>query len=239
MILSPDRIPRDAGSDAGSGALSGAAVGTSILPGWGTLIGAGIGAGAKLILGANQRAQAKKLKPSDYLPPAARENALHAQMQANATTYPGQTQDQTRADQTTANAVGQIQKNSKSATDILNSAGLIQARGNAVNNDIAQRYQQFKQGALARLMGTNQQLAGYQNQNQQQYYAAKSALLGAGIQNTYGGISDIGGGIAAASRPQYAPGGGGGGYGGGWRGYGQWGQGGWGGQDQLTQQGFA
>jgi len=241
MIISPDRIPRDAGQDALSGAGAGAATGAAFGP-WGALIGAGIGAGAKLIMGANQRAQAKKLKPNDYLPPGALENNILARYMLNATTYPGQEQDQARNDQTTANAVGQLQKNAKSGTDILNSAALIQARGTKSNNDIAQRYQQFKQGALSRLMGSNQQLAGYQNQNQQQYLAAKSALLGAGLQNIYGGINDIGGGIAAASRPQYAgygPMGGGGGYGGGWRGYGQWGNNAMGGMYQPTEQGFA
>lgn len=231
-MITPDRIPRDGWSDAGSGAASGAAAGAPLGP-YGALIGAGIGAGAKLILGANQRAQAKKLKPNDYTPAGALENNILSRYMFNATTYPGQGQDQERTDRVTANAVGQIQKNAKSGTDILNSAALIQARGTNANNDIAQRYQQFKQASLGRLMGANQQLAGYQNQNQQQYLAAKSALLGAGLQNIYGGISDIGGGVATlGNQPRYS-----GGYGG-WRGYGQWGNGTYGGPDQPTQQGF-
>lgn len=236
MILTPERIPRDGWSDAGSGALTGGATGAAIGGPYGALVGAAVGAGAKLILGANQRAQAKKLKANDFIPQSARENNILSRYMFNATTYPGQAQDQARTDRTTANAVGQLQKNARSGTDILNSAALIQARGTNANNDIAQRYQQFKQASLGRLMGANQQLAGYQNQNQQQYLAAKSALLGAGLQNIYGGINDIGGGIASLSRPQY------GGYGvggGGWRGYGQWGNGAYGGPDQPTQQGFA
>lgn len=235
MILYPDRIPRDQWSDAGAGAMQGAGAGAAFGP-YGAVIGAGIGAGSKLLLGAQQRKKASELKPNDYVPQGALENNILAKYMLGATAYPGQEQDQARTDRVTGNAVGQIQKNAKSATDILNSAGLIQARGTNANNDIAQRYQQFKQGSLSRLMGSNQQIAGYQNQNMQQYMAAKSALLGAGIQNTYGGLSDIGGAIAAPSRRAgFGP------YGnayGGWQSYGQWGNGAWGGQDQATEQGY-
>lgn len=237
MILSPDRIPRDAGQDALSGAGAGAAAGAAFGP-WGALIGAGVGAGAKMIVGANQRAAAKRLKPNSFIPPSATENNVLARYMFNATAYPGQEQDIARGERTTANAVGQLQKNAKSSTDILNSASLIQARGTNLNNDIAQRYQQYKQGAVARLMGTNQQVAGYQNQNQQQYLAAKSALLGAGLQNIYGGVSDIGGGIAAMSGygGRRGPQAGAPGYNGGWQGYGQWGQGAYG--SDMIQQGY-
>ena len=206
-MITPDRIPRDAGSDALAGAGAGASYGAlagSIVPGLGTAVGAGvgavIGAGAKIYMGARQRQQAKKLKPNDYLPPFALENNILARYMFNSTAYPGQSQDEARTDRTTGNAIGQIQKNAKSSTDILNSAALIQARGTNVNNDIAKRYQEFKMGSLARLMGSNQQLAGYQDRNMQQYYAAKSALLGAGLQNIWGGVNDIGGSLSSAGQ---------------------------------------
>lgn len=232
MILTPDRIPRDAWSDAGAGAAQGAGAGAALGP-YGAVIGAGIGAGAKIYLGAKQRAEAKKLKENDSIPSAALENNILARYMFNSTAYPGQGQDVARNDQTTANAVGQIEKNAKSGTDILNSAALIQARGLKTNNDIAQRFQQFKAGSLSRLMGTNDKVSGFQNQNKQQYLAAKSALLGAGLQNIWGGVNDFGGTVSAMGLSMM--GGNKGGYGGGWRGYNPWGNGAYGGE---TQQGY-
>jgi len=51
---------KSVGSSIAKGAVSGAAAGTSILPGWGTLIGAVVGAGAGWITGGSKRRKARK-----------------------------------------------------------------------------------------------------------------------------------------------------------------------------------
>lgn len=52
----------DTGSSVATGAASGAALGTSVMPGWGTLIGAGVGAGMSLIQAGDQAAAARNFQ---------------------------------------------------------------------------------------------------------------------------------------------------------------------------------
>jgi len=137
---------------------------------------------------------AKRQKPTNYIPPAATDNQKLAESQANATTYAGQSADEARNRQTISNAVGNVQRNARSATDILNTAANVEGGlGNQMANQVASRYQQFKQGALQRLMNANQNVAGYQNQDYQQTLNYKRQLEGAAMQNRFQAVNDIGG----------------------------------------------
>ncbi|PWT73186.1 MAG: hypothetical protein C5B59_13995 [Bacteroidetes bacterium] len=71
----------------GSDAISGAAVGTSILPGWGTLAGGLVGGAIGLFTGGSQKKQGQNLVnqpyPANQVPEAIRENKVRAEAQAN------------------------------------------------------------------------------------------------------------------------------------------------------------
>lgn len=160
--------------------------------------GAAIGGLGKLVTGAYQRSQAKKLKEDTYIPPEALENKKIATLQANQTQYAGQNADEARNNQVIANSVNNLQRNAKSAGDIINTSANIEAGlGNQMANQIASRYQQFKQNALNRLQGANQTVAAYQDRNHQQYLNYKRQLQGAGLQNIWGAVNDVSGGIAS------------------------------------------
>lgn len=170
------------------------------------LLGAGIGALGKLITGGIQSHKAANLKEDTYIPPEAKENQDLARIQNNATTYTGQSADEARGKQVVANAVGNVQRNAKSASDVLNSAANIEAGvGTNMANTIASRYQQFKKDSLNRLMGANNVVSGYQDRNHQQWLNYKKQLEGASLQNFWGGVSDIGGGIAANALVKNSP----------------------------------
>jgi len=167
----------------------------------------------KLYQANQQDTAAKRQKPTNYVPPAALDNQKLAQQQANATTYAGQSADEARNDKTVSNAIGNVQRNARSATDILNSAANIEGGlKNKMNNDIASRYQNFKQNALGKLMAANSNVAGFQNQDQQQFLNYQRQLEGAAMQNRYGAVNDLTG--IAAQTASLKGGYGGGGYGG-------------------------
>lgn len=152
---------------------------------------------------ANQQdTKAKRLKPTGYVPPEAKEAEQLAEQQANATTYAGQSADENRNNRVVSNSVGDLQRNAKSASDVLNGASNIQAGlGSKMAETISSRYQQFKQGALSRLIGAKGNVAGYQNLDQQQTLNYQRQLEGAATQNRFGAVNDIAG--AAASYGDY------------------------------------
>src|ERR1022692_1272443 len=83
-------MPDTGYSAVGTDAIAGAGIGTSIMPGWGTVIGAAGGAAVGLstsIYGMYQQKQAKKLmadnpKPTYTIPPEIQANLSQGQQQA-------------------------------------------------------------------------------------------------------------------------------------------------------------
>jgi hypothetical protein len=151
----------------------------------------------KLYQANQQDTAANRLKPTGYIPPAEEANQRMAEQQNNATTYAGQASDEARNRQVIANAVGNVQRNARSANDVLNSAANIEAGlGSNMANQIANRYQQFKQNALARLMQTNARVGQYQNNDFWNYLNYKRQLQGAAMQNRFGAVNDLSGAAA-------------------------------------------
>lgn len=155
----------------------------------------GLGLG-EAIFGAKQRADASSLKPSTYIPPSEIKNRTSAEVQANATMYPGQSADKAAIDRNTANTLGYLRRNSKSSADILNAGGAALTQGNNAVNEMSKRFAQFKNDSLNRLMNVNSRIAGYENQNEQQYLGTKRSLIDAGNKNIFGGLSNAGTALA-------------------------------------------
>jgi hypothetical protein len=184
----------------GAGALSGAAAG-SVVPGWGTAIGAVVGAGSALI-GGLQRNKANKLfgqnpYPIQNVPQAELDNQQLALQMAN----------EGLPSQQYANAMTNIQRQQasalRSAADRKAGVGLIgpiqQNTNNAVANlDVANAQARIKNRMA--LMGVNNRLAGYQqaawdwnNKNKyNQNYNYAMNLQGAGNANIMHGIDVLG-----------------------------------------------
>lgn len=165
-----------------------------------TWVAAGVAsaaATAKIVQGIKQKRAAKDLKPSEYVPPGLLQNQKTAELQSNATSYPGQEADKAELDRNVANSIGFATRNLKSGSDILNLASAAETKRNNAVMDMSKRFQMFKLQSLNRLMGANAQVGNYEGNNYQQFLKTKQALLAAGDQNIYGGIS--GGGAAVAS----------------------------------------
>jgi hypothetical protein len=169
-----------------------------------TIASLGLGLG-QLVFGAKQRADADSLKASNYIPPAAVENQKLAQLMNNSTMYPGQEADKAALDRNMSNTIGVANRTSKSGSDILNLAGALNTQKNNAVMDMSKRFAQYKNQALSNLMNANSQVAGYQNQNQQQYLSTKRSLIDAGNRNIYGGLSNAATSIALSKTgfPSY------------------------------------
>lgn len=180
------------------------------------LLAAGlISAGGKVLGGLMQRRQAKKLKQSNYIPPALTEAKAEADIIANSSTAPGQQAEEEAARQSTAQSITNASKVAGSANELINFAGA--ARGNENKNmrDIARRALIWKDSQRANRNMIRGRIASQQAANRDQYQGAKSALIGASNQNIFGGITDaatafalgsVGGGKTPIPRnPNYVP----------------------------------
>lgn len=160
-------------------------------------IGGALQGTAKIAQGVQQKKMAKRLKESTYIPPALLEAEAKARKEANATRYAGQEVDEANLSQASATAVSNVNKAATNSGDALNMGAAIVGSEQRQKMQLGKTLQQFKQRGKEMQRQTLYQKAQAQARNRAAYEAAKSALTGASIQNTYSGVSDVGG--AAAS----------------------------------------
>lgn len=162
-------------------------------------------AGGKIFGGLRQNRMASQLKPSNYIPPALKKNQAELEMMSGATKYPGQSQDEERIKQGTSETISRMSKAAGSASELLNTASAAQSNENRAFRDVSQRALLWKDAIRNNLRNTRGQIANIQQQNRQQYLAAKSALRGAANQNIFGGVSDLVTGLGLAAGQTSAP----------------------------------
>jgi hypothetical protein len=155
------------------------------------IAGAAQGLG-QLITGISQRRQARKLKPSTYIPPSLQEAVGSARSRAQATRYAGQGEDERSVRQATQTAMGNVQKSTSSSATALNAAASLAGREQAGMRNISQRAMQNRERQQQIFESALKQRANVEAQNRRQYEAAKSALRGASMQNTSKGLGNFG-----------------------------------------------
>lgn len=167
------------GSDTLSGAASGAALGTSILPGWGTAIGAVGGAVVGLISGEGKKkkrdaAAAAVHRPDYQIPQEVFQNQAMYQAMANSSRVPGQSQIENNINQNTSQALNASQKAAGSSADALAAVGNIQQNANNEFGKLGIAGAQLQLANKDKLAQANNDVADYRQQafdyNQNQPY---------------------------------------------------------------------
>lgn len=142
--------------------------------------------------GEKQKNEAKKAE--SYVPPSLLQEENMARVQAGATRYAGQDQDETLVRQGTADTFANVSRATTSSGDLLNAASKLDASQSKAFQGIAKTGQIFHQNAMDRLRGTLARKAGAQMQSRM--YAEN--LRGAATQNQYNAAKTLGGGIVQA-----------------------------------------
>jgi hypothetical protein len=171
------------------------------------VIGGAVQGGAKIAQGIKQKKMAKRLKESTYIPPALLEAESKARKEANATRYAGQEVDEANIAQASATAVSNVNKAATNSADALNMGAAIVGSEQKQKMQLGKILQQSKIRGKEIQRETLYKKAQAQARNRAAYEAAKSALTGASIQNTYSGVSDIGGAAAAFGSANFLGGG--------------------------------
>lgn len=170
-------------------------------------------------LGIYQLIRAKKLKKDNYIPESLQQNIAEAESLAGKTRYTGQSYDESQVKKNTANTVARAKEGTNSAANLLNSVSAAQSKENDAINQIGNKAQQFQMVNRQNAQGLRGQRAGLELDNMKRYWAAKSALKGAGIQNLMAGQASIHQGAGTFLDSMFSFGGmggmGGGGMGGG------------------------
>lgn len=144
----------------------------------------------------NQKRKANKLKASTFEPPALTEEANLARTQANASKYAGQSIDEENLRQGAADSVANAERAATSSGQLLNVGSKIANQQQRGMKSIAQRGEMFRQNAMDKYRNVLRAKAQNQMGNQQQFQAAKSALIGSSNQNAYNALSSVLGGLA-------------------------------------------
>lgn len=139
-----------------------------------------------------QKAQAKKVKKSDFIPEELLMNRDLASQQAYSRRAPGQSQAEENVRRTTANRIAAGQRSAggdanKMAAIASGAAG----QANDANARIAEGGQRFSENAIGRLGYANTAIAGQKRQNQMEYEQTVSDLDAAGDQNIFGAINNF------------------------------------------------
>lgn len=145
--------------------------------------------GAKAI---QQNVLAKNLKKSNYIPPGMTEAEAMARAASNATQAPGQSVAEDKVDQQTANTTAAVRTAAKDSSTVLDKVQQADAISKSKKNDINAKAQEFKYRNQKSLEGTLKQKAQYQQNNENQYNAAKSALRGASDVNAFNAAQNLG-----------------------------------------------
>ena len=152
-------------------------------------------AGYSLYKGHQQRKKAKKLRETNYVPPALEESIASSRLAA-AASGPGYNRGKEQLGQSTTNAVNALRRTGGSAGAIQQAVADADARQKEGIKDLEVSDQAFKNQNRQTL---NQQLGQkgmYQKESFDAMNAAKSALLGASEQNKYQAVQH---GLTAAS----------------------------------------
>lgn len=150
------------------------------------------------LAGISQRQKANKLRQSNYIPPALQEELNIGRTQANASLYPGQDIDQNNLRQGTADSFANLQRSATSSGQLLNAGSKLGGQLMRGQQNIARTGQMFRQGAMDRYRQSLRSKANVQQANQNQFQAAKSALIGSSGQNAYNALTSVLGGAAVA-----------------------------------------
>lgn len=154
---------------------------------------------AKGALGLIQGEQANNLKQEDYTPPAFTE-ALNMGKQAAAAQMPGLNQEAGRINQGFASTAANAVRAGGNSSSVLGTLLAADSNRNQALANLAVRGDQYRQQGQQRLIQLNQQQAGYQLQNKQNFDRTKSALTEAKYRNLFGAVE------GAASAGVYAMG---------------------------------
>jgi hypothetical protein len=137
-------------------------------------------------------------RPQYQAPQALQDSYRQATSEANATGDPMMAAAQDRIRQNTANTIGAAQKSTRSSGSLLNAVGNAQVAENAGMNNLSMQGMGLREQRRARRYQVAGQMAQAQDKafeiNQMQPYMdkmnAKRGLMGAGLQNIMGGMSD-------------------------------------------------
>lgn len=143
------------------------------------------------ILGLYQLIRAKKLKQDNYVPPSLQQNIREAETLAGKTRYTGQGYDESQVRRASANAVNRAREGTNSAANLLNTVSAVQSKENDAINQIGQKALKFQEVNRNNAQALRGQRANIEMDNMRRYWAAKSALKGAGIQNLMQGQASI------------------------------------------------
>ena len=157
------------------------------------LIGAGLAA-YQMIQAAKQRKEAKNMKPSNYVPAAVREAEVSARMNANAQS-PAAARGLERIRQSTANTISSAKRVGGSAASVQQAVNDADAREKESLKDLQVADSQNQADNRQRLQDILMAKGNYQQQSQDAYNSAKSALIGAAQQNQYNAVTNLGEGI--------------------------------------------
>lgn len=165
-----------------------------------------------------QNKKAKKLKPSNFIPPAIREAESTARQIAQSTQMPGQDRFEARLGKNTANTLAAARRSTSNPAALLEAVQEADARAKGAIADNKTNLDAFKLQGQNLLSNALAKKGAFQQANRDAYNAAKSALTGASQQNLYNAItnaSNVGvaaaGGMfgtpAAGAKPAAVPGG--------------------------------
>lgn len=141
--------------------------------------------------GLRQKYLAKKLKESKFVPSELRENQALAKQQAYSRRAPGTALAEENIRRNLATTLGSQSRMFGGDAGKMVSAGAgAQARADNAGRGVMAQGQAFSENAFARLGGANNAVAGQKRQNRDEFNRAKSALLQAGDQNIFSGISN-------------------------------------------------
>lgn len=153
-----------------------------------------------------QKKAAARIKPSKWVAPSLLKQKGEADILASSSLAPGQTDEQEAARQGTAQFISNVSKTGGGANELINAASAGVGNENRAMRDIAKRSLLWKDQRRADRNRINSQIAAQESENRRQWQGAKSALIGAGNQNMFNGISSIGTGIAGGLSGQFGGG---------------------------------
>lgn len=142
-------------------------------------------------LGIYQLLRARKVKKDNYVPESLQQNIAEAEALSSKNKYVGQESDEANVRKNTANAISQAREGTNSSANLLNFVSGAQSKQNQAMNQIGQKAMQFQQVNRQNAQNLRGQRANIEMDNMRRFWAAKSALKGAGIQNLMQGQASI------------------------------------------------
>lgn len=138
-----------------------------------------------------QKKEAKKLKPSNYVPPGVQEAESNARLKANSSVAPGYGRTVDKLRTSTANTVARLQKASTNSNVIQQGVMDADSKEKEILKDLEVKNEAFKADNMGKLNQVLGLKGVYQEKSRDDYNAAKSALLGASKKNNYNAVSGL------------------------------------------------